>query len=125
MGWQIGFDNHWDRDIGYGVPAICDQPKCKREIDRGLSYVCGSEAYGGDFGCGLFFCSEHLIYSPSEKEVCIRCFNEEDPFEPKPDIDEWNKWKLTDKSWAKWREDNPQKVKLLNNQYAKSKEKRS
>ena len=50
MGWSIGYDSNWDRDIGYGVPAYCDHPDCNEEIDRGLSYVCGGEPYGGDRG---------------------------------------------------------------------------
>ncbi len=53
MGWSIGSDG--DRDIGYGVPAECDHPDCTAEIDRGLSYVCGGDPYGGEYGCGLFF----------------------------------------------------------------------
>ena len=56
MSWSIGFDSNWNRDIGYGVPAYCDNPKCNKEIDRGLSYVCGGEAFGGEKGCGLYFC---------------------------------------------------------------------
>ena len=43
MGWSIGFDTRWNRDIGYGVPAYCDHPGCNKEIDRGLSHVCGGE----------------------------------------------------------------------------------
>lgn len=39
MGWSIGFDEHWQRDIGYGVPATCDHPGCGAKIDRGLSFV--------------------------------------------------------------------------------------
>jgi hypothetical protein len=52
MGWSIGFDTTWNRDIGYGVPAICDRPGCGEAIDRGLSFVCGGEPYGGEKGCG-------------------------------------------------------------------------
>ncbi|HEV7521417.1 MAG TPA: hypothetical protein VGP89_09990, partial [Candidatus Angelobacter sp.] len=63
MGWSLGFDSNWQRDIGYGVPAYCDHPKCNKKIDRGLSYVCGGEPYGGELGCGLYFCSEHLGWS--------------------------------------------------------------
>ena len=55
MGWSLGYDSNWNRDIGYGVPAYCDHPYCNEEIDRGLSYVCGDALYGGDRGCGLFF----------------------------------------------------------------------
>lgn len=62
MGWSIGYDSKWKRDIGYGVPASCDYPGCDAEIDRGLSYVCGGEPYGGEVGCGLYFCAAHLLY---------------------------------------------------------------
>lgn len=55
MGWSIGFDSNWGQDIGYGVPSTCDHPDCDAEINRGLSYVCGGEPYGGDEGCGLYF----------------------------------------------------------------------
>jgi hypothetical protein len=55
MGWSIGYDSKWQRDIGYGVPGVCDDPACAEKIDRGLSYVCGGEPYGGDEGCGLYF----------------------------------------------------------------------
>jgi hypothetical protein len=68
MGWGIGYDEHWERDIGYGVPAECDHSDCEAQIDRGLSYVCGGEPYGGELGCGLFFCAEHLFYSEPEPE---------------------------------------------------------
>lgn len=37
MGWSIGFDTRWKRDIGYGVPAECDHPTCGAQIDRGLA----------------------------------------------------------------------------------------
>ena len=30
MGWSIGFDSKWNRDIGYGVPATCDYPRLRR-----------------------------------------------------------------------------------------------
>ena len=79
MGWSIGFDKRWGkygRDIGYGVPATCDHPGCGEEIDRGLSYVCGGDAYGGEHGCGLFFCREHLTYEERDGHLvplCERC----------------------------------------------------
>jgi hypothetical protein len=110
MGWQIGYDRSWDRDIGYGVPAVCDHPDCDREIDRGLSYVCGcQEPYGGEHGCGLFFCEDHQFYKVKAGGfVCQRCRNGKNSFPPKPDVDEWIKWKLTDDSWAEWRGKNPE-----------------
>lgn len=54
MGWSIGYDERWKRDIGYGVPATCDHPGCEEKIDRGLSCVCANQQpYGGEHGCGL------------------------------------------------------------------------
>lgn len=110
MGWEIGFDSNWDRDIGYGVPCKCDHPDCNKDIDRGLSFVCGNEPYGGDDGCGLFFCEEHQVGFP---QLCERCSEKKEPFKPKPDTVEWINWKLTDYSWMKWRNENPEKVKEM------------
>lgn len=100
MGWSLGFDHSWNRDIGYSVTAYCDHPDCNIEIDRGLSYVCGGDPYGGDFGCGLFFCDEHLQHvitltgENNEKlevgcQLCERCAENQDPFEAKQDHPEW------------------------------------
>jgi hypothetical protein len=114
MGWSIGYDNNWERDIGYGVPAICDHPDCNEEIDRGLGYVCGGEPYGGEFGCGLHFCDEHLKvvkhteYKEEDKFIfkCERCEHDKLPFEPKPDVQEWVDHKMTHPSWEEWRKEN-------------------
>ena len=100
MGWAVGFDSRWKRDIGYGVPAYCDHPKCNKEIDRGLAYVCGGEPYGGDLGCGLYFCDEHRISG----KLCSRCAAKRAPFHPKPDRPDWIHHKETDPSWEEWRE---------------------
>lgn len=111
MGWSVGYDTSWNRDIGYGVPALCDSPKCKKEIDRGLAYVCGGQPYGGEKGCGLYFCYEHLY---GEYQRCGRCFSYKPPYKkPKPDLKEWLEWKLTDESWKEWREKNPKEVKKI------------
>lgn len=103
MSWAVGFDATWGRDIGYGVPAVCDQPECTVEIDRGLAYVCGGEPYGGDKGCGLYFCYEHLLLCQDDPQHCDRCCASEKPHEPKPDLPRWTQHKLTDPSWADWR----------------------
>jgi len=118
VGWSIGFDYNWNRDIGYGVPAECDHPGCDAQIDRGLSYVCGGNPYGEPHGCGLFFCDEHLfmrtVSAPTVDgmardemvQLCERCpLTDEhpNPFEPKPDVAEWVQFKATDPSWAEWR----------------------
>lgn len=117
MGWSIGFDSKWNRDIGYGVPATCDQPGCFEAIDRGLSYVCGGEPYGGEKGCGLYFCGEHLTCSRKlgarYVQVCGRCDKNRSPYDPTPDTREWIEWKLTDESWAQWRDENPAKVDAM------------
>lgn len=112
MGWSVGFDPNHKRDIGYGVPAVCDHPECDEMIDRGLGYVCGDDVYGGEWGCGLFFCEKHRgnhedlapgVWAP----VCERCAEGKPHFEPKPDTTQWIHWKLTDPSWADWRAENP------------------
>lgn len=117
MGWSIGFDENWKRDIGYGVPATCDHPGCSAKIDRGLAHVCGGEPYGGDSGCGLYFCGNHLSALSSQ---CERCESDsrarvhfKGPFEPKPDHPDWIRWKLTDLSWRQWREENPEEVEAM------------
>lgn len=117
MSWAIGFDSRWQRDVGYGVPVICDHPRCNAEIDRGLSYVCGGGPYGGEKGCGLFFCYEHLSggWGPGVVQRCSRCRNGHGrtPFTPKPDLHRWIRHKLTDESWQAWRDENPDEVARL------------
>ena len=114
MGWSAGFDSNWNRDIGYGVPASCDYPGCGEEIDRGLGYVCcDQQPYGGEDGCGLYFCGKH----PGQ---CERCQAGKPPFEPTPDLPEWLNWKLTDESWAQWRAENPGKVSAMQAALAES-----
>lgn len=102
MSWSIGFDERWKRDIGYGVPAICDYPHCTALIDRGLSYVCcGEEPYGGDEGCGLYFCTNHHNGIGGK---CYQCSRGHAPFNPKPDIRLWLNHKKMDPSWQEWRD---------------------
>lgn len=107
MGWAVGYDSTWHRDIGYGVPATCDHPGCGAEIDRGLAYVCGGEPYGGEDGCGLYFCDKHLT---GRRHLCARCEDGSAPFAPTTDTKEWMRHKLTDQSWARWRQENPEDV---------------
>jgi hypothetical protein len=112
VSWSIGFDRDWNRDIGYGVPAYCDHPQCHVEIDRGLSYVCGGEPYGGDRGCGLYFCGAHLSggFGPGVVQLCSRCRHYKPPFEKQPDHPRWSRHKLTDASWQTWRDEHPDEV---------------
>lgn len=131
MGWSLGHDTNWDRFIGYGVPAYCDHPDCDAEIDRGLAYVCcEQQPYGGEHGCGLYFCEEHrrswIAFDPEDVNEegdgthgCERCAmidgegNRAEPFEPKPEHPRWISHLLNDPSWAKWRGENRKMVKKL------------
>lgn len=113
MGWSLGYDTGWDRWIGYGVPATCDFPGCGERIDRGLAYVCGSEPYGGDRGCGLYFCMQHLQLGYDEEtetlvgpQLCAQCTARRPPFEPTPDVYDWLDHVLFHSSWREWRNDN-------------------
>jgi hypothetical protein len=114
VGWSLGYDSTWDRDIGYGVPAYCDHPKCMAEIDRGLAHVCGNAPYGGERGCGLYFCGEHLTYDG----LCPRCAAyRRTPYKRiAPEHPRWIEHKLTDESWAYWRAKNPRAVHALRQQ---------
>lgn len=112
MGWEIGWDSNWKRDIGYGVPALCDNPSCNEKIDRGLSHRCDC--------CDLHFCCKHLYKIAPENQqkpvsVCSQCAKGEKPYSPKPDLPEWINHKLTHESWEQWRQENPDiVVKLMN-----------
>lgn len=110
MGWSIGHCDKWNRDIGYGVVAYCDHPKCNEVIDRGLSYLCGD--INKDGGCGLHFCearrSHYLVRS--EVTVCDPCKRGRQPYKQKQDHPDWIKWKLKHYSWKRWREENPEEV---------------
>lgn len=107
MGYSIGQRD--GRDIGYGVPAICDHPKCNVEIDRGMGYACDeyNDKKEKHRGCGLFFCSKH-----GGGSLCKRCETYKTPYKEKPDMLYWIAFKLFDESWEKWREDNPATVLL-------------
>lgn len=114
MSWAVGYDYNWHRDVGYGVPALCDHPDCDEAIDRGLGYVCGrGRPYGEDEGCGLFFCGPH-----GGGTLCERCENKQDDgvvacFTPKPDTVQWIQHKLTHESWRRWRDESPDEVKKI------------
>lgn len=114
MSWAIGTDKD-GRDIGYGVPALCDHPKCSEQIDRGLSYVCGMiNTPGEDRGCGLHFCSNHRRYSERFGQLCFRCWpRQSKPYTRKPDVHEWVEHKLTDENWAAWRAENASEVTAM------------
>ncbi len=103
MGWSVGYDTNWKRDIGYGVPSMCDHAGCTEQIDRGLAYVCDGQPYGGSKGCGLYFCAKHMLIG--DPQLCNRCDLGDDPFNATPDLPIWINHKATDPSWAEWRDE--------------------
>lgn len=118
MGYSVYDQGH--RWAGYGVPALCDQPGCGAEIDRGLAYACGGGPTEDVPNCGLFFCAQHLNYverddATGERQgfVCERCRDGMPPFDPTPDTAEWVAHMLTDASWAEWRRENPTQVAAM------------
>jgi len=56
------------REIGYAIPATCDEPRCAAEIDRGLAYarggMHGQGGIRGDVGCEGYFCFEYRQEAP-------------------------------------------------------------
>ena len=113
MGWAVGYDSTWRRDIGYGVPAFCDEPGCEKVIDRGLAYVCcDALPYGGDRGCGLYFCEQHRKTRVSGDEAKSVCAHEGE-YLAKPDHPDWIRHKLSHPSWAAWRKEHRAEVILL------------
>lgn len=121
MGWAVG-TNCDRRDVGYGVPAICDHPRCNEAIDRGVDYACGGMHDGGRHGCGLYFCSAHRGASERRRDTndyCARCRNGKESFRPKPDTLEWVEHKLTHESWGLWRSENPRQVTAMRARLAK------
>lgn len=100
------------------MPAYCDSPKCCEAINRGLGHVCGGDVYGGEKGCGLFFCSAHLRYE-RDKFLCARCSKYRKPYKKKIDHPTWVKWKLLDSSLGQWRKENPDEVRKLREQLKK------
>lgn len=104
MGWSIGYDDTNKRDVGYGVPAVCEHPDCSESIDRGMSFACGG-GFPSD-GCGRYFCISH-----GGGWQCSACKAGTDAHPLKPDTREWLTHKLTDSSWARWRNEKPEEVR--------------
>ena len=112
MGYGVYFrEGRWS---GYGVPAVCDHPDCTEKIDRGMGYLCGEEP-SPEKGCGLAFCSSHLWIGggDDDPQMCDRCCDDEPPYSPKPDAQEWVDHMLTDDSWEQWRDENPAQVTAM------------
>jgi len=57
------FRNGEKIEAGYAVEAVCDKDGCTNKIDRGLAYLCGQTPGGDEYGCGGYFCADHLTYN--------------------------------------------------------------
>ncbi|MFB7548540.1 hypothetical protein [Streptomyces sp. NPDC056154] len=58
-------------NAGYSVEAECDKDGCAKQIDRGLAYLCGQTPGGDEYGCGHYFCADHLLGS-QQCEACAK-----------------------------------------------------
>jgi hypothetical protein len=49
-----------------------------KEIDRGLSYRCGGvHGLGGEYGCGGFYCFDHMK-NGRLNQLCLGCYEDEE-----------------------------------------------
>lgn len=63
-------------EAGYGVDAVCEEKGCKEDIDRGLAHLCGNMPSGDEYGCGGYFCGNHLFLgsgAPVSEGLCRKC----------------------------------------------------
>lgn len=83
MGWA-SYDTKLG-PAGYAHADVCHFDDCDEEIDRGLSFLCGSRPGDetAEFGCGRWFCAKHLFYPPRDTGIdpfvqglCGRCLTE-------------------------------------------------
>lgn len=109
MGYAIYWVDKHRRFGGYGVPAQCEHPDCRRRIHRGLAFLCGSEPGGDETGCGLYFCEKHRL----GVGLCERCAKGKRPFRAKPDTKVWMRHLLKNRTWRQWRDENPREVSAI------------
>lgn len=95
MGWgTCGRNPLTGEMMGYCYSGECTKPDCEKVINHGLSYVCGGMHGGGEWGCGRYFCADHLHslwfenqalddymtggteYDCHDRQVCSFCYNE-------------------------------------------------
>ncbi len=80
MGWSSCGNDSQGRPIGYAHEAVCDENGCDKEIDRGLSYVCGNMHGECTWSCEKYFCENHrrLVVLPDGEceSICRECHNE-------------------------------------------------
>lgn len=66
-------------EAGYTVEAVCEEEGCTEQIDRGLGFLCGATPGGDEYGCGGYYCGQHLYggIGPAEG-LCARCSKQHD-----------------------------------------------
>jgi hypothetical protein len=47
-------------EAGYAVDTVCEEDGCYEQIDRGLAHLCGAQPGGDEYGCGGYYCGDHL-----------------------------------------------------------------
>lgn len=62
MSWAYCGTDSSGREIGYSIEAVCDEPGCEKEIDRGLAFACGGEHGEDEYSCERYFCEKHRGY---------------------------------------------------------------
>jgi hypothetical protein len=77
MSWAYhGVNAETDQEMGYTVQAICAEPGCSAQINRGKAHLCGDEHADGE-SCNLYYCRQHLFYADKHTQRCERCFDRE------------------------------------------------
>lgn len=139
MGYSVYYSDKNKRWQGYGVPAYCDHPNCKKTIDRGMGYVCCDDQ-DHMYSCGGFYCAEHAdlctLISKDEFEdledydvqekleeyglTDLPIFDgdgyfyhcQHKPIEAK-EHPNWLEHIEKDESWREWREESPDELKRM------------
>jgi hypothetical protein len=75
-------------EAGYAVATVCEEAGCTEGIDRGLAHLCGAQPGGDEYGCGGYYCGQHLYdgIGPAEG-LCSSCSKrrqEQDETEKQP-----------------------------------------
>ena len=80
MGWGNCGEDSTGRPIGYLFEAICDEPGCEAEIDRGLAYACGDMHGESEYACEQYFCQKHMtvVETPQGETIgiCALCIQQ-------------------------------------------------
>lgn len=58
---------------GYLQEGPCEEQICTATVSRGLDALCGETPGGGEYGCGGYFCPDHISYD----NRCEKCADKE------------------------------------------------